>query len=363
MNPVKLIRKPPTAVYSNVSKTLNAYPKTIRDPSQRYRLRPLGWEERPIRIANTVTWLLEHAKKQGLTARGDGYVRVHDLLQHPELNDCDFPTLETAINRYRMHQLKLSYAPQNSLHGAYNESQVCCWWIGLQRNRKYEHHAGRRVVNYKEATDLIYRIPSQEWPDIRDRGICRGDKSQITFHNDIMIPFHYTGENTFIRLSTRKLRKSKVPLYSTRTVNRRLGNRVEETFSTPEPTVSPSIFEAAMRVAVERFPLILRATPPPPKSRKGRKLELQNQKEIVKPRVKQSGIDALRRYGFSHVLEKSRLEASLKDEDGASSAELVEKVEEIEALKERKHALEKIPNTQDLPNQSTKDPPPHHPAP
>ncbi len=112
-------------------KTLNVYKKIVRDPSNNGELRELGWEDPSVRIGNTVTWLLRNAKKQGLAARNDGYVRVQDLvgkfyhrllvyilrlmaqLQHPRLVNLDFTAVERAVHSFHSHPLKLLHAPRN----------------------------------------------------------------------------------------------------------------------------------------------------------------------------------------------------------------------------------------------------------
>ncbi|KAF5362411.1 hypothetical protein D9756_002667 [Leucocoprinus leucothites] len=360
MNAIKFLPKPSTSP-SNFTRTLNIYKKTFRDPSQEFRPKTLGWEERPIRVANTVTWLLEHAKNQGLRARKDGYVRVQDLLQHPRLLNIDFPTIEKTVNDWRTHQLKLIYAPQNTFHWTDNEPQLCCWWIGLQKIRTHEHHVDCRVADPNETAGLVYQTSSTEWRKIRERGIPRGNESQITFHNDITIPFHYQGDNTFIRLNSNKLH-SNIPLYTTRATHRRRGNKIVETFSTPAPTVPPTMFEAAMRIAVERFPLILR-----PEGGKGRRKPRQQEKTADKPRIMESGIDALRKYGFAHVVQSSGLEASLREQQKEDSTELTEKATlHRKSTKDGPIDVHKgsitarsipSPPDQDFPKQSTKDPP------
>ena len=60
--------------------TVNLYPKRTSDLLKKSSVRTLGWEERPVRVANAITWLLEHAKIEGLTPRVDGYVRVQELV-------------------------------------------------------------------------------------------------------------------------------------------------------------------------------------------------------------------------------------------------------------------------------------------
>lgn len=55
--------------------------RTQPDSKQRTRLRGHPKDEEDVRISKTLSWLLRHgAKKEGLTMRPDGYVRVHDLV-------------------------------------------------------------------------------------------------------------------------------------------------------------------------------------------------------------------------------------------------------------------------------------------
>jgi len=64
----------------SLKRTVNLYRKRTPDLLEQSSIKTLGWEERPVRVANAITWLLEHAKTEGLTPREDGYVRVQELV-------------------------------------------------------------------------------------------------------------------------------------------------------------------------------------------------------------------------------------------------------------------------------------------
>jgi len=64
----------------SLKRTVNLYPKRTSDLLKQSSIKTLGWEERPVRVANAITWLLEHAKTEGLTPREDGYVRLQELV-------------------------------------------------------------------------------------------------------------------------------------------------------------------------------------------------------------------------------------------------------------------------------------------
>jgi len=63
-----------------LARTVNLYPKRTPDLLTRSDIKTLGWEERPVRVANAITWLLKHAKEEGLTPRKDGCVCVEELV-------------------------------------------------------------------------------------------------------------------------------------------------------------------------------------------------------------------------------------------------------------------------------------------
>jgi len=64
----------------SLKRTVNLYRKRTPDLLEQSSIKTFGWEERPVRVANAISWLLEHAKTEGLTPREDGYVRVQELV-------------------------------------------------------------------------------------------------------------------------------------------------------------------------------------------------------------------------------------------------------------------------------------------
>ena len=70
------------------------------------------------------------------------------------------------------------------------------------------------------------------------------------------------------------------------------------------------MFEAVMRVAIERYPLILRG----PTIKKAQRDTDKSTADSRIPYVMKSGVDALRTYGFADVVEQSDLDVILKEQ-------------------------------------------------
>jgi hypothetical protein len=126
------------------------------------------------------------------------------------------------------------------------------------------------------------------------------------------------------------------------------------------------MFETAMRVSVQRFPLILK--PEGSKNYSGERQEDPGSKKKKREiRVMKSGVDVLRKYGFDDVVESSGLGTTLREQEG-------ENVEEVEGstIEDLKAEPTKVEDGLAVPvsgrrsqgkrrpvTQSTKDPPPH----
>ncbi|KAF9448926.1 hypothetical protein P691DRAFT_775032 [Macrolepiota fuliginosa MF-IS2] len=322
--------------------TLNLYKTAFRDPSRPGSIRTLGWEKPSVRIANTVTWLLHNAKTQGLAPREDGYVRVQDLLQHPAIANLDFPTIERAVKRFRSHQLNLTYGPHNTLLRGASTSQLSYWWIGLQLGTRQEY-APRRITEPDDIWHLFYQTPTADWPDIHQRGLSRGASSDITFSTQNKLPLHYDGDYTFIRLNPHRLiAESDIPLYHSRTITPKRGNKITETITTPTPHIPPVKFQSAVRVTVQRFPLVLRK----PASKRRAKEGEEAHETLGKAVVMQAGVDALRMFGYANVVQGLDLDKVSTTQE-----------EQLKSGKEKKVAGT-APNMRPT-RRRNKDPPPH----
>jgi len=74
------------------------------------KLRGLEKDSIETRISKTVSWLLRHsAEKEGLKIRGDGYVKVVDLLDHPKLKPyaIDLEGLQEMVRKNEKQRFKL----------------------------------------------------------------------------------------------------------------------------------------------------------------------------------------------------------------------------------------------------------------
>lgn len=128
-------------------------------------------------------------------------------------------------------------------------------------------------------------------------------------HCLVLKPDTDSGDHVFIRVHSEKIHAAH-PIYNTRTINRRAGNKIQDTFAVPAPEIRPKMFEAVMRVAVERYPLILRG----PTIKKNQRERHKRIADSHVSYVMKSGINTLQKYGFADVVEQSGLEAQLKEQ-------------------------------------------------
>ncbi|KXN86740.1 Serine/threonine-protein kinase SRPK [Leucoagaricus sp. SymC.cos] len=278
MNTAKFIPKS-LAKPKYLTNTVNIYKTGFRDSLKRHDTNFFRWERPSVRIADTITWLLEHARGQGLTVREDGL----ELL--------DFPTLENAVRDFRARHLKLTFMPPKA--SLESNAQPNYWWIGLQKksSRTLDDQAYRRVVNPADVPHIVYHSNSKDWDEIRDR-----DHS----------------EKTFIRLNPQKLHKA-VPLYSSTTINRRDGDKVSEVITTPAPNLPSEMFEAAMRVAVQRFPLILRRPLPEVRTRRRGRKSREKRLYIVTDRAQPCSVKKQILHANTTTVARAAVEALLTD--------------------------------------------------
>ncbi|XP_006462157.1 hypothetical protein AGABI2DRAFT_179030 [Agaricus bisporus var. bisporus H97] len=242
------------------TETVNVFKSAFKD-RRRGKTENIGWETPLARIARTLTWILQRPKSQGLTPNTDGFFRVRDVLKHPSLEGLDFLSIERAVRTYRPHHITLVYSPQKTANSE-SSSQVTSWWIALHSSRIAS--PSRRLIHAEDAPDMVYKVPTAYWETIRQRGLSRKFKKPFSFSTENIVPPNHEGDYTFIRLDPQKLlnseHASKFPIYSTHTYSTKPRfHEYSQTFTTHAPIIPPSTFKSVIRVAVERFPLMVRA--------------------------------------------------------------------------------------------------------
>jgi hypothetical protein len=195
----------------------------------------------------------------------------------------------------------------------------------------------RRLVLSDEPPELVYKVPSARWETIRtplsvtNRPTTHSVPKRPAWHStpvqtsQIQLATHRprktyvpapppvpnidhfpkdVGDHTFIRLDAQKvLDATDHPIYSTFAhATRPRFHLYSKTFKTNAPLVPPSTFKSAIRISVERFPLLL----PNGEEKQTQK----NKGEEINPGkmvVMQSGMEALERFGCRGMLRGTTL--------------------------------------------------------
>ncbi|KAG2011369.1 hypothetical protein CC2G_011496 [Coprinopsis cinerea AmutBmut pab1-1] len=205
-------------------------------------------------LARQVDTLLHFkAKEKQLLIRPDGYMRVHDVMNHCRWPNRDFQQFKELVEQGGPERFYFTLEPE--VHAALERQKL--WWIRktAQKLKKNKDDAITRILDPVYLRHAIYKAPSSEWDHLRTNGIRpvtrkglivlspRQTIEEKTDRNPVNTSFIY------INLDVEKAMRAGVDFYKSRAGNvLSPGNR--------QGVITPDLFKDVVEVNIDQEELL-----------------------------------------------------------------------------------------------------------
>ncbi|CAG8570111.1 14719_t:CDS:2, partial [Cetraspora pellucida] len=123
-----------------------------------------------VKLSKSLSYVLRHhAKDEGLNIRGDGYVKLDDLLRLPKFKGTTFDDIEFVVDNNDKKRFTLT---QETYDG------VSSWWIRANQGHSIELE---EITDPLQFPEIIHGTYLRNWKNIESQGLSRMQRNHIHF--------------------------------------------------------------------------------------------------------------------------------------------------------------------------------------
>ncbi|KIY73795.1 hypothetical protein CYLTODRAFT_365398 [Cylindrobasidium torrendii FP15055 ss-10] len=217
----------------------DSLPRPVNDP-------PL------VRISRTMAYLLRHSgQREGLAMTSDGFVRVRDLLEHPNMRSVNFQTLQNIVRDDKKNRYYMKFDTMVTDDGTKDS-----WWICARQGHSIPEVALdlEPIFSAKNMPVVIHGTTEEAWKAIAQVGIHRMNRNHIHlargFAQDGVLSGIRSSSKVLIYIDVAKALAYGIPFFLSK-------NGVVLTPGNKEGYLPPQVFHRVERVGrtLTRLPL------------------------------------------------------------------------------------------------------------